>query len=215
MLEEALERARAEDDDWSEAAATEGLGLLLHYDNITKWMSGVDVPAADVDTEEELFQRALVMHRRLSDEPGTALPLFGLGLVAQVLRHDSDAAMAYFYPALALVVASGDAVDLYTQSEVYRHVGFHFAVEDVRPDEAVKYLQRSLDQRVRLGDPRRIPSGLEALGEAELAAGNAPRGLELLEQAVAAARAARLLPQRIERIEQTLEKARAATPPRA
>jgi hypothetical protein len=32
--------------------------------------------------------------------------------------------------------------DLYTRSEVHRHVGFYFLVEDVRLDEAVRHLQR-------------------------------------------------------------------------
>ncbi len=182
-----FEHARAEDDDWAEATATARLGLLLHYDNITKLMSGAEVSETAVEAEEMLFKRALDMRRDLSDEPGAALPLFGLGVVGQVLRHDWDTAMGYFHRALELVHTSGDAIDLYTQSEVHRHVGFYFLVEDVRLDEAVHHLQRSLDLRVRLGDPRRIPSGLEALGQAELAAGNTARGFELLEEAVAKA----------------------------
>jgi tetratricopeptide (TPR) repeat protein len=211
LLEQALEEARAEQDAMSEAAAVEGLGLLLHYENITKRMTGADITASDIAAEEDLFQSALTIRRGLSDEPGAALPLFGLGLVAQVLRHDWEPAIACFREALALVEAMPDAIDLYTQSEVYRHVGFYYAVEDVRPNEAVRFLQRSLDLRVRLGDPRRIPSGLEALGEAELAAGNTVRGLELLERAVAEARAAGLLPTRIEIAERILEEAKAAT----
>jgi tetratricopeptide (TPR) repeat protein len=211
LMEQALALARAEEDEWSEAAATEGLGLLLHYNSITKRMRGSDVSAADVDAEDAFFRRALGIRRDLSDEPGAALPLFGLGLVEQVLRHDWGAAMGYFREALELVEAWGDAIDLYTQSEVHRHVGFYFAVEDVRPDEALRHLQRSLDLRVTLGDPRRIPSGLEALGEAELAVGNTARGLELLERAVAEARAVGLLPQRTEMIERTFEEAKAST----
>lgn len=209
-MEEARERARAEDDKRSEAAATEGLGLLVHYDNITKLLSGGDVGVADVHGEEALFREALAMRRHLSDEPGTALPLFGLGLVEQVLRDDWDAAMGYFLKALQIVERSGDVIDLYTQSEVHRHVGFYFLVEDVRLEEAIRHLQRSLDLRERLGDPRRIPSGLEALGEAELAAGNTGRGVELLERAVAESRAAGLLRHRIEMTERALENAKAS-----
>jgi tetratricopeptide (TPR) repeat protein len=209
LLEQALEQANAEHDLWSAAAATESLGLLFHYENITKRMTGLEVDGADIEAEEMLFQRALVMRRRMSDERGTSLPLFGLGLVAQVLRNDWVTAIVYFRAALQLVEAFGDAIDLYTQSEVYRHVGFYFAVAVMHPDEAVRYLQRSLDLRLRLGDPRRIPSGLEALGEAELAAGNTSRGLELLEQAVEQSRAAGLLPRRIEMCEEILREAKA------
>jgi tetratricopeptide (TPR) repeat protein len=210
LFDDALHLAQAAGDLRSEATALEGLGLLLHYENITRRMSGATISASDVDAEEALFRRALAIRRDMSDEPGAALPLFGLGLVAQVLRHDWDTAIASFREALALVEASGDAIDLYTQSEVHRHIGFYFLVEDVQPEEAVRHLQQSLDLRVRLGDPRRIPSGLAALGEAELAAGNATRGLELLERALVESRAAGLLPQRVDMAERALDEARAA-----
>jgi tetratricopeptide (TPR) repeat protein len=210
LFDDALHLAQAAGDLRSEATALEGLGLLLHYENITRRMSGATISASDVDAEEALFRRALAIRRDMSDEPGAALPLFGLGLVAQVLRHDWDTAIASFREALALVEASGHAIDLYTQSEVHRHIGFYFLVEDVQPEEAVRHLQQSLDLRVRLGDPRRIPSGLAALGEAELAAGNATRGLELLERALVESRAAGLLPQRVDMAERALDEARAA-----
>jgi tetratricopeptide (TPR) repeat protein len=210
LIERALDRARAADDHRNEATATERLGLLVHYANITKRMSGLEISAADVDIEETLFRDALALRREVSDGPGAALPLFGLGLVAQVLRRDGTTAIGYFREALALVEASGETIDLYTRSEVYRHIGFYFAIDDVRPAEAVRYLQRSLDLRMTLGDRRRIPSGLEALGEAEVAAGNTTRGLELLEMALSQARAASLLPQRIDAIQHALDEATAA-----
>jgi tetratricopeptide (TPR) repeat protein len=209
LMEQFLEQSLAEDDRSSEATALEGLGLLFHYENIAKRMSGADINAASISAEKGMFERALAIRRDISDEAGAALPLFGLGLVEQVFRHDWGSAIGYFLQALELVEASDNAIDLYTKSEVHRHVGFYFAVEDVRLDEAVRHLRRSLDLRVELGDPRRIPSGLEALGEAELASGNTARGLELLERAVAESRAAGLLPKRIEMIEQTLEEAKA------
>jgi tetratricopeptide (TPR) repeat protein len=209
LMERALEQARREHDGRSEAKAVEGLGLLLHYDNITRLMSGADVSAIEVDAEEEIFQRALAIRRDMSDEPGAALPLFGLGLVEQLFRHDWHGAMGYFRHALELVETSGNAIDLYTQSEVHRHVGFYFLVEEERFDQAVRHLQRSLDLRQELGDPRRIPSGLQALGEAELAAGNTAGGIKLLERAVMDSRAAGLLPQRIKMTEQSLEEAKA------
>ena len=57
---------------------------------------------------------------------------------------------------------------------------------------------------------RRIPSALVALGEAELAAGNLPRAVELLRRAVPLAHEAGLLPWRIADAEQNLRQAEAA-----
>jgi tetratricopeptide (TPR) repeat protein len=117
--------------------------------------------------------------------------------------------MPRFWRALEIVEEVGDAADLYTRSEVHRHVGFYYLVEDVRPDEAVHHLQRSLELRRALGDARVIPSGLVALGEAELAAGHLEQAVELLEQAVLGARQAGLLAERVIDAEHALEDARA------
>jgi hypothetical protein len=64
--------------------------------------------------------------------------------------------------------------------------------------------------RERLGDARRLPSGLVALGEAEMAAGNLPRAVEPLNRAARLAREDGLLPWRIQDAEQSLGKAEAA-----
>jgi tetratricopeptide (TPR) repeat protein len=143
-------------------------------------------------------------------DAGTAQALFGLGLVFQVLHSDWMTAMPYFWQALDLVTKPDAAADLYLRSEVHRHVGFYFLVEDVRPPEAVRHLQLSLDLREELADPRRIPSGLQALGLAELNAGNRDRAVELLTRAVAEARAGGLSQQRIEDAEQDLREASGA-----
>jgi hypothetical protein len=63
--------------------------------------------------------------------------------------------------ALAIWRETGDAVGTAQ--------GLYYLVEDVRPAEAVRRLGYSLALRERLGDPRRIPGGLVALGEAGLA----------------------------------------------
>jgi hypothetical protein len=100
--------------------------------------------------------------------------------------------------------------DLYGRSEVHRHVGFYYLAGDVRPREAVRQLEHSLDLRERLGDPRRIPSALVALGEAEMAAGNPRRAAGLLRRAVTLARETALLPWRIQDAEENLQAAEAA-----
>jgi tetratricopeptide (TPR) repeat protein len=88
-------------------------------------------------------------------------------------------------------------------------VGFYYLVEDVRLDEAVRHLQRSLELREQLGDARVIPSGLVGLGEAELVAGHPEQAVELLGQALLMARQAGLLAERINDAERALHDARA------
>ena len=46
------------------------LGMLLHYENITKLMSGAQVSVADIDAEESLFRHALARW----DEVGEPVP---------------------------------------------------------------------------------------------------------------------------------------------
>jgi tetratricopeptide (TPR) repeat protein len=118
--------------------------------------------------------------------------------------------MRYFWQAFGLAEALEESGDLYGRSEIHRHIGFYYLVDDVRPREAVRQLGHSLALRERLGDPRRIPSALVALGEAEMAAGNVPRAVELFRRAVPLAHEAALLPWRIADAEQNLRQAEAA-----
>jgi hypothetical protein len=170
--------------------------------------------------------RPYVTARRLLDyhdslgNPSAAAPravvltwqgrLEGVGLVHQVLRRDRAAAMPYYWQAYGLAESVEESGDLYACSEIHRHLGFYYLIEDVRPAEAVWRLGYSLGLRARLGDPRRIPSGLVALGEAELAAGQPQRAVELLARAARLAREEGLLPWRIEDAERSLSEAEAA-----
>jgi tetratricopeptide (TPR) repeat protein len=113
--------------------------------------------------------------------------------------------MRYFWQAFGLAEALEESGDLYGRSEIHRHVGFYYL-----PREAVRQLGHSLALRERLGDPRRIPSALVSLGEAETAAGNLPRAVELFRRAVPLAHEAALLPWRIADAEQNLRQAEAA-----
>ncbi len=193
------------------------LGMVAHYENITRLMAGITVTAEDIDAEERLFRQALAAGQEASKQVAAAQALFGLGLVYQVLHRDWITAMPYFWQALDLVCAPDTDADLYLRSEVHRHVGFYFLVTDERPPEAVRHLQLSLDLREQLGDPRRIPSGQVALAQAELGAGRRDRAVELLRSAVAQAREAGLLAARIEDAERALREAEAAgdNPPTA
>src|SRR5215831_1977709 len=209
ILESAHAAANEAADLNARASALERLGMLAHYENITKLMAGAEVKDADIDAEEKLFRQAMVCWQEAGEAAGTAQSLFGLGLVFQVLHSDWMTAMPYFWQALGLVNAPGQD-DLYLRSEVHRHVGFYYLVEDVQPDEAVRHLQLSLDLREELGDERRIPSGLVALAEAQLATGSPEQAVELLRRAVSQARGAGLLQQRIDAAEKSLQDAEAA-----
>jgi tetratricopeptide (TPR) repeat protein len=207
---EALTVAGRDGDREAEALAIGGLGTARHYRNVVKLVGGLVPADADVAAEEELMRRALAIWQEIGDPAGTARALFGVGLVFQVLHRDWDAAMRYFWPSFGLADAVEESGDLYGCSEIHRHLGFYYLLEDVRPQEAVRHLRYSLALREKLGDPRRIPSALVALGEAEMAAGNLQHAVELLSRALRLAREAKLQAWRIQDAEQTLRKAEAA-----
>jgi hypothetical protein len=197
-------------DREAEASAIGGLGMTRHYRNIGTLVAGAAVADADVAAEEELMRRALALWQETGDPAGTARALFGVSLVFQVLRRDWDAAMPYLWQAFGLAEAVEESGDLYGRSEISRHVGFYYLVKDIRPKEAVRQLGHSLALRERLGDPRRVPSALAGLGEAEMAAGNPRRAAGLFERAANQAREAGLLPWRIADAEESLRVAEAA-----
>ena len=207
LLREALAAARNAGDRAAEAAALDRLGWLMHFTAIDQGLEN-----ADADAEESLFQHALAIRRDLDDPAGIAQSLFGVGLVNQVLRRDWVTAAPLFREALALAEQHGDLI---TRSEAHRHVGFYHLVEEAEDDPAtaVKHLRTSLDLREQHGDPRWIPSGTLALGQASLVAGDAEEGLRLLRRAVEQARAAGLHPRRIEQAEGALRRAEAGELP--
>jgi tetratricopeptide (TPR) repeat protein len=210
LFAEARVLAVREDDRAGEAYAVGGLGMTYHHRNIARLVTGAALAEADIGAEEELMRHALAAWRETGDSAGTARGLFGMSLVFQVLRRDWTASMPYLWQAFGLAEAVEESGDLYSRSEIHRHLGFYYLVEDVRPREAVRQLGYSLALREKLGDPRRIPSALVALGEAETAAGNPQRAVDLLGRAVTLAREADLLPWRIQDAEQALRKAEAA-----
>lgn len=205
MLQSALVRARADGDRFTESAGLDRLGWLMHFQALDQ---GLD--QADADAEEALFQQALAIRRDIEDLAGVAGSLFGVGLVHQVLRRDWDAAMPYYWEALALADEHGDEI---TRSEVHRHVGFFYLVRDVQPDKARHHLRISQQLREVHGDPRWIPSGTLALGQAELRLGNRAEAVRHLREAVRQAREARLRRERIEAAEESLRRAESEDPP--
>jgi tetratricopeptide (TPR) repeat protein len=210
LFSEARDLAGRDGDRGGEGLAVTGLGMTQHGRNIARLAVGETPPDADVAAEEELMRRGLTCCQESGDTAGTARALFGMSLVYQVLLRDWDAAMPYLWQAFGLVEAVEESGDLYGASEIHRHLGFYYLYKDVRPHEAVRQLSHSLALRERLGDSRRMPSALVALGQAELAAGDPRRAAEHLYRAVELARAGGLLPWRIQDAEETLAKAEAA-----
>lgn len=206
----AAQRAGRDADKAGVAAAANVLGYVLHYRNITALMSGAEPDPADVDLELEQFSRALAGYEELRDGPGIARAAFGVGLFEQVLRQDWEAAMVHYRRAEELIPALEAADDLYTRSEIHRHLGFYHLVEDKQAAIAVEHLQISLDLREEQGEQRRIPSGLVALAWAERENGNPRRAVLLLKRAIELARAEGLLAARIADAERELEAAEAA-----
>ncbi|HET9172868.1 MAG TPA: hypothetical protein VFN97_25805 [Actinospica sp.] len=206
----AVERAAADGDRAGAAAASVRLGYVLHYRNITTLIGGGRPDAAIVARETGLFADALAAYEALGDEPGTARADFALGLVEQVLHQDWDAAMAHYRRAESLIPALEAENDLYTRSEIHRHLGFYHLIADKQPATAVGHLQISLDLQEEQGEPRRVPSGLVALGWAERENGNPRRAVLLLRRAVLIAREQGLLPWRIADAERELAEAEAA-----
>ena len=206
----AHERAGREEDYPRQAEAANVLGYVLHYRNIAKLMDGRQPEPADVAGERERFAEALAMYERLRNEAGIARAAFGLGLIEQVLHRDWDAAMPYYRRSESLIPALEAADDLYTRSEIHRHLGFYHLVADKQTSTAVEHLQISLELREQQGEPRRVPSGLVALGWAERENGNPRRAALLLRRAVELARAQGLSPARIADAERELAAAEAA-----
>ena len=205
MLKVALRRAEADGDPALEAGVLDGLAWLMHFRALDR-----DREGADPDAEEALFQRSLAIRRELGDQAGTAASLFGLALVHQVLRRDSATAIPYLREAMELADAHADAL---LRSECHRHVGFHHLVGDVKPEEAVRHLRRSLQLRHHWGDPRWVPGGTLALGWAELAAGRRADGIEHIRQAARQARDARLSARHIHAAEDWIRRAEAGETP--
>jgi tetratricopeptide (TPR) repeat protein len=207
LLESARDEATRGGDVAAQARSLDLLGLLLHYQNIGTLMGGSAVSPDAVEAEERMFRQALACWQQLGEPVGAAQSLFGLGLVFQVLHSDWMTAMPYYWQALGVVADPDAKADLYLRSEVHRHVGFYFMVEGMQPGEAERHLQISLDLREELGDARRIPSGLLALGQAMLESGSRDRAVELLRRAVDQSRAADLLADRIREAERALAEA--------
>ena len=208
---EAREVAARDGNRQCEALALGTLAMTHHYGSVFRLVGGLPVDDGEVAAEDDLMRHALALWEETGDPVGTAMGLFGVSLVFQ-LRGDWAASMPYLWRSFGLAEAVEESGDLYGCAEIHRHVGFYYLTGEVRPREAVRRLACSLALREKLGDAKRLPSALTALGEAEIAAGNPRRAAGLLQRAVRIAHETGLLPWRIQDAEETLHKAEAALP---
>ena len=125
---------------------------------------------------------------------------FGVGLVYQVLRQDWVTAMPHYCEALTLA----EHADVISRSEIQRHVGFYFMIADPQPDKALQHLKTSLQLRQAHADKRWLPSGLQALGWAMLAADRQDEALVLIREALDQAHNVGLRASRVLAIETSL-----------
>ena len=211
LYSDVREIAARDGDGECMALAVTGLGLTAHSRNINRLADGEKLSDGDIADEESLMRDALAAWEKTGNAAGTARALWGLSLVFQVLRHDWNGGMTYLWPGrFGLAETVEESGDLYGRSEIHRHLGFYYLYRDLRPAEAVRRLRCSLALRERIGDLRRVPSALVALGHAELAAGDARHAAASAYRAVELARADGLLEWRLRAAEEILDKAEAA-----
>jgi hypothetical protein len=115
-----------------------------------------------------------------------------------------------FREALPLAEEHGDLI---TRSEIHRHIGFYHLVDEKNYDEALRYLRISLEMRRQHGDPRWIPSGTLALGQAYVMAGRPAEAMEYFRAALDESRAAGLHRRRVEQAETWLTRVEATARP--
>ncbi len=109
VLDEALALAQQADDPALLGEAWAVRGMALHTDFLAE--RGTE-PAGELDC----FQRGLQLRRKAGDERGVAESLFQVGLVHQVIRDDSAAALPWFEEACARPQGCGPGADVVCDS---------------------------------------------------------------------------------------------------
>jgi tetratricopeptide (TPR) repeat protein len=184
LLTEALLQAQAESDRASEAVALDQMGELRHVRTIERPRE--EWPGIDHQPERECFERALAIRREVDDRGGVAESLLHLGWLHQVLLGDGATAMPLFLEALEMAEPDGDP---HVRSELHRHIGFHLAMDERRPEAALPHFQASLDLWRSGGEPARVIHGLVALARCESMAGQHEAALAHSQEALDLVRA--------------------------
>lgn len=179
LLIDALRQAGADGDRASEAAALDQLGELQHFRTIDRPRD--EWPEIDHSIEHRRFEQALAIRRELGDRAGIAESLLHLGWVHQVLFGDGATALPLFHEALELAEPDGDPL---VRSELHRHIAFHLALDERRPEAALPHFQTSLDLWRAGTEPARVIHGLVALARCESAAGQHEAALAHSQEAL-------------------------------
>ena len=135
--------------------------------------------------ELELFERAALLYERLGDVRGQAQAWFGIGLVHQVVRGDSEASLPSFERAHELARQAGDKL---TISYVVRHLGFVDMAAD-RFDVAREHFDESVRLRREVGFLPGVAAGLLSLAELADEVGQKDEARALLDDAAEVAEA--------------------------
>jgi tetratricopeptide (TPR) repeat protein len=205
LLTEALRLAETGGDRAGEAAALDRLGELRRFRTIDRPRD--EWPAIDHGPERELFERALAIRRELADRAGVAESLLHLGWVHQVLLADGATAMPLFLEALELAEPDGEA---HVRSELHRHIGFHVALDEQRPADALPHFRTSLELWRAGSEPAAVVHGLVAVARCESMAGLHEDALAHSQDALDLARAGQFRPRVLNAAEQTRQVVEAA-----
>ncbi|HEX3454657.1 MAG TPA: tetratricopeptide repeat protein [Gaiellaceae bacterium] len=163
--------------DRAEARLEAERGRILH--------SRFLVDRAQEDPRElEHFEASLAAARRAGDPQLEAWGRFWVGLVYQVVRGDTEAALPEFEAAYEASLATGDTL---LQSYAIRHLAFAWH-EAGRHDDAWRGFEESLELRRADGFQPGVAAALLALAQAAREQGRAEQANELFEEARRTAR---------------------------
>jgi tetratricopeptide (TPR) repeat protein len=172
VLDQALTLAQQADDPALLGEVWAVRGMALHTDYLAE-------RAAEPAGELDCFQRGLQLRRQAGDERGVAESLFQVGLVHQVIRDDSAAALPWFEEAYARARTAADPV---LMSYAIRHVAFCRLHAGDRAG-ARDGLQESLRLREQAGFIPGVAMALAALAEVVASDGQRQDAVALLGRA--------------------------------
>lgn len=129
--------------------------------------------------ELELFERAANLYQQLGDVRGESQAQFGIGIVHQVIRGDTEAALPSLERSYELAQQAGDKLAI---SYAVRHLAFADMAAG-RLDLARARFEESVRLRREVGFMPGVAAGLLALAELAAENGGREEALALLDEA--------------------------------
>ncbi len=165
--------------DAVEAELSLARGKLLH----ARFLDGRE---QEDPRELELFQRSLELYEALGDAQGRAEVVFWIGCFHQVVRDDTEPALAALESSAELARESGEELIL---SYALRHLGIA-AHREGRAEEAGRLLGESTELRRKLGFTEGVAANLVGLIHLAIDEGRPADAEALLAEATTLAEAA-------------------------